>query len=273
MLSTSSTVGQRGRRVIAAALTASLIVLTAARAAPQSAAATAARPASSASLPSARDVIERHIEGVGGRAALLRINSRYVWARYAIPARGLKGSVYMFAARPNKRLIRIEYPELGTAVTGFDGTVGWTAEPNESPKLVRGRQLAQLRDESAFDFDLHDEQAVRSMETIEVAEFEGRPCYKLRVVTASLRESLEFYEVASGLFAGSISQRETDKGLVTLKTIVSNYKQTDDVRLPRKLVLRSAGVEQVVTIMGVTHNKVDDSVFEVPLRLRSGVTR
>src|SRR6478735_5292260 len=81
------------------------------------------------SLPPAWEVIDRHLEAAGGRAAFLRLTSREVWARYEIPARRLTGELRVFSSRPDRLLIKTEYPELGVAVTGFNGSVGWTANP------------------------------------------------------------------------------------------------------------------------------------------------
>jgi hypothetical protein len=219
--------------------------------------------------PRAGDVIRRHVEAIGGRGAVLKLHSRYVWARFELPARRLSGTLQIYAERPNKRLVKMEYPDLGTRVIGFDGDNGWVAEPGGKPVLVHGKELAQLRDESLFDFDLHEDKDFKSIETAERTGFEGRQCYKLRLVSASLRESVEFYDTATGLFAGSIRRRETEKGPVTVKTAVSKYKVFDGVRLPTKITLRYAGTEEVITVMSVKHNRVDPSVFELPSRLRS----
>lgn len=219
-------------------------------------------------LPPAGDVIRRHVEAIGGRGAILKLHSRYVWARFELPARRLSGTMQIYAARPNRRLVKMEYPDLGTRVIGFDGENGWVAEPGGKPVLVHGKELAQLRDESLFDLDLHEDKDFKSIETVERAGFQGRECYKLRLVSASLRESLEFYDVATGLFAGRILRRETDKGPVTAKIVVSKYKTFDGVRLPARITLRYAGTEEVFTVISVSHNRVDPSVFELPSRLR-----
>lgn len=227
----------------------------------------------SLSLPLARDVIRRHVEAVGGRAAILKLHSRYVWARFEAPARRVSGTMQIFAARPSKRLIKMDYPDLGTRVIGFDGERGWTSEPGGRAVLLEGKELAQLRHESLFDFDLHEGDDIRSMHTVGRTLFEGRPCYKLRLVRASLSESFEFFDSATGLFAGSIMRRETAKGPVTVKTVVSKYKPFDGVRLPARITFRSAGVEEVITVISVKHNRVDASVFKLPSRLRSADRR
>jgi hypothetical protein len=222
----------------------------------------------STALPPAREVIKRHVAAIGGEVALARFNSRYVWGTYDRPARRLKGKVEVYAARPGRRLIKIHYPDVGTETTVFDGTNAWTVNAGGTPRLIDRRQLPQLRDESVFDLDLHADSLFRVAETVEETDFEGRRCVKLHLVSTSQREWWEFYDVKTGLFAGSIAQRETDKEPVTLRTVVTEYGTWDGVRLPKTIRLRAAGVEDIIRVIDVKHNAVSDRVFEMPAALR-----
>ena len=223
-----------------------------------------------ASLPPAWQVIERHLDAAGGRAAFLKLQSRDVWAHYQLPARHLDGDLRVFSARPDRLVIRTEYGDLGTGVTGFNGSIGWTIQPGGRAALVTGGELADLHADAVF--DRYDEENLLAAETLEVTEFEGRRCLKLRVVRVPDRESFEYFDVETGLFAGSVARRATDKGPVTMITVVSRYQATDGVRLPRLLRIRMGGVEQIITVARVVHNHVDPAIFNVPASLR-GTTR
>jgi hypothetical protein len=229
---------------------------------------TTPHPTQQASLPSAREIVDRHIRSVGGREALLKLRSRYVWAKYERRSRQVSGNLEVFAARPNKRVIKIEYPDVGKKLTGYNGEIGWTADPDKSPVRILGRELTQLRDESVFDVDLHDDVNVRSMETVRSVTWAGRPCYELRVVSTTGRQWLEYFDVETGLFAGSEARRETAKGPITLRTVVSSYKEYDGVQLPSRLSLKSGGTEEIITVRTVEHNGVKDAVFEPPASLK-----
>lgn len=229
-------------------------------------------PVRPSELPTARAVIRRHVAAVGGEDALRAVTSRYVWARYEIPARRLKGSLELYAARPNKRLLKIEYPELGTEVTGFDGRIGWSTKPGEPARPVEGADLALLRDQSVFDFDLHPDSSFRSMTTVDSADFQGHRCYRLRLVSITGRDWLEYYDIQTGLFVGNMFRQETGKGPVTVMTVVSDYRPFDGVRLPTRLSIRSAYTEEIVTVVRVRNNQVDASVFDVPPKLRAGLS-
>lgn len=222
----------------------------------------------SSELPSAREVIRRHVAAIGGEAALAKLDSRYIWGTFERPARRIKGTVEVYAARPDRRLIRIKYPEVGAAVTAFDGSIGWTVGVGGDARLVDRKQLPQLRDESVFDLDLHADSLFRTAETLEEVDFEGRRCFKLRFVSVTRREWWEFYDVKTGLFAGSIATRETEKEPVTVRTVVSEYKPKDGVLLPRRIAFRFASVEDIIRVVEIKHNDVSDAVFDPPAKLR-----
>jgi hypothetical protein len=215
------------------------------------------------SLPTAREVIARHVAAVGGEAVLQRTHSRKVWAHYEIPARRLRGSLELYTARPDKRLLKVELPGQGTDVTGYDGARGWTKKPAEALKAVVGPELEQLRDESVFDFDLHPDSLYRSMTVVEKSRFENRECWLLQLVSRTGRVREEYYDVETGLFAGQVFRRATAQGDVTVRIIASKYRLYDGIRIPSRLSIRSAGVEQIVTVIGVEHNRVNASVFEL----------
>lgn len=217
-----------------------------------------------APLPSGREIVDRHVEAIGGRAALLRLESREVWASFEIPGERLRGTIEVFAARPNKRVLRVSQRDAGTTVTGFDGVTAWKKEPGKQAVALRGRELAQVRDDAVYDFDLHDDPDVTALQSLGPTKWEGRECHRVRVRSRSGREWVEFYDVVTGLFSGSESRRETDKGQVTVKTVVSGYKAYDGVRLPSMLSLRSGGVEQVIRIIRVRHNAVSQAAFTPP---------
>src|ERR1044071_8051813 len=100
-----------------------------------------------------------------------------------MPARHIRGSVEVFAARPNKRVIKLAYPEIGAEVTGFDGMRGWKVAASGAAKAVVGAPLLELRDQSIFDFDSHADSLFRTIETVKETEFDGRPCYLLHLIS------------------------------------------------------------------------------------------
>ena len=227
-----------------------------------------ASPAPSA-LPSARSVIDRHIEAIGGRKAVLGRSSTRAAGTISVPSAGLTGTVEVLAAKPNKTLMRISIGGIGDIEEGFNGTVGWSLSAITGPALLEGKQLEQRRFDSDFFGELHDDARYESMTTVEETEFEGRSCYKLRLVRKGGGEDFEFYDVKTGLKAGSISTRTIPMGDVTSTTVESDYRRFGNVLTATSITLTGMGMQQLLKLNAVEIDSVDPSVFEPPAPIKA----
>src|SRR5689334_11910247 len=70
-------------------------------------------------LPTAQQIMERHAKGVGGKAAFARHKFQHASGTMAIPAQKVNGKLEVFAARPNKLVMKVGMPGLGDVTTGF----------------------------------------------------------------------------------------------------------------------------------------------------------
>jgi hypothetical protein len=218
-------------------------------------------------LPGAAEIVNRHVAAIGGRDALLKLRSRYVLARIEWVGQPARGTVELYSARPNKRVLDVSHPDEGTERTGFDGTVGWRREGGRPASAIRDDELKQLRDDAAFDVDLHDPVDVRAMSTVGVARWNGCDCYQVRITSVSGRVWDEYFDRTSGLLHGSEAKRVTEAGPVTVRTIISQRATYDGVKLPSVIRIRwVGGVEEVIRVQQVRHNEVDARIFESPLR-------
>jgi hypothetical protein len=137
------------------------------------------------------------------------------------------------------------------------------------PMLLEGKQLAEKRFDAEFHSELRPDDRYVSLTTIEKVDFEGRPCYKVRLVRKTGDEDIEFYDVATGLKAGSITTRETQMGTVTGTTVESEYKKFGNLLQPTLVKSQVGGLQQVITITAVEYDKVPASVFELPAGIKA----
>jgi hypothetical protein len=260
--------GRRARWTAALALASLAFAAHAQSPAPPSPAAKAVRPAA-ADLPSARSVIDRHVRAIGGREAVLAHSSTHARGTLSMPMAGMTGELDVYAAKPNKSLVKITLGGVGSVVEGFDGTHGWTLSPMTGPMLLEGRQLEDKRFDAEYHAELKNDARYASMTTVEKTEFDGRPCYKLRLLRRSGVEDIEFYDVATGLKAGGITTRETQMGTVTATTVERDYRKFGNLLQATTIRSQFSGMEQVITLASVEYDSVPASVFEMPAEIKA----
>jgi zinc protease len=225
-----------------------------------------ARPlaAQTAALPAASEITARHVKLIGGREALLKLSSIEMRGTMEMPAMGLKAELTAVSAKPNRSANRMSIPGIGEIVTGFDGETAWEVSPMQGPRLLTGKELEATRDDADMTAMSYPASAYKTLETVEIADFDGQKAYKVRAVRASGRESFDFFGVDSGLLLGRSEQRETAMGPVAMTTVMGDYKEFGGVKFPTRVTQKVDQQQMVITIANVSLGAVPDSAFAMP---------
>ena len=228
-----------------------------------------ARAAAAAPLPDARTLVNRHIQAIGGREAILAHKSVHATGTLTIASAGISGPVEMFqASDPDRSLLKATIPGIGEIADGYDGTHAWAVNPMTGPVLKAGKELAQAQLDADFYGELRDPKKY-TLQTIEKTTFGGRECYKVSVKRTDGSEDFDFYDVATGLRAGSINTRESQMGPVTTTSLEGDYKPFGKLTQATSLTVQTMGVEQKITVSTVEYDKVQPSVFEPPAAIKA----
>jgi hypothetical protein len=235
----------------------------------QSAQAPAAPKTDAAALPSPQSILDRYIEAIGGREAMKKHSSVQVTGTINVPANGITGTVETYAARPNKQLVKMTLAGIGETLRGFDGTHAWSNDPMRGPNLATGKELEERTLDADFDSNLNVSTRYTSMKTLEKTTFDGKECYKLSLTRKDGVEDIDFYDVSTGLKAGSINARESGMGKISATSTLREYKKFDDILQPTVIVQSAMGAEFIVTITSIVYDKVDPAVFELPAAIKA----
>lgn len=215
-------------------------------------------------LPTAREVLERYAKAIGGKEAFQKHKSQHATGTVSMPAQNMNGKMEVFAARPNKLLIKMNLPGVGELNTAYDGKVGWVQSQLTGAMLLEGTMLQQVAGQADFDHSLHDPADYKSAEVLGSENFEGEDCYKLKLVHKTGFESTEYFSKKTGLQKGFTAAQESPLGTITATTVVSEYRKFEDLQLPAKVRQRAAGIETVMTIDEIKFDAIDMSVFARP---------
>ena len=220
-------------------------------------------------LPEAKGIIDRHVEAVGGRAVIKARQSVKATGTMSIAANGMSGAIEIYSMRPNKQLVKMTLGGVGDVLEGFDGTHAWSLNPMSGPRLLTGDEATQRALDADFDTNLDPGAKYTSLKTLEKTTFDGRDCYKVSLVRKDGVEDIEFYDVKTGLKAGSINTRKNEMGTLQITSTFNDYKQFGPMLQPTLLKQSAMGAEIVTTITGVEFDKVDPSVFDLPAQIKA----
>lgn len=222
-----------------------------------------ARVARAQALPSAKSLLEKHDAAVGGRAAMDKHTSMHQTVALSIAAMNVTGTMETFHAKPDLFLLKQNVAG-GEVTTGFDGKTGWVLAPGQPPQVLDSATTVQLKEQADFFGDYYDPSRLKSAETLEITDFEGQRCYKVKIVHKDDSEATIYLDSATGLRAG---QTQTAKmmGQEMLSTMtMKDYKDFGGIKMPTKRVQKLPMAEVNMEITGVEFDKVDPSTFALP---------
>ena len=229
-----------------------------------------AKPEASQKLPDAREIINRHIEAIGGRQAVLAHKSMRATGTLSIPSAGMSGPFEIqSAANPNRFVLKSSIAGIGEISEGFDGTHAWSLNPMTGPTLKTGKELEQTKLDADFHSELRDPKNYPEVKTVEKTTFGGRECYKVSVKRIDGVEDFDFYDAATGLRAGSIIKRQSSMGPMEMTNIEGDYKKFGKLTQATSMTQQMMGMEQKMTLTSVEFDKVDPAVFELPAAIKA----
>lgn len=231
-------------------------------------------------LPSARALIDRFAEVTHAKEVVEKTRSMHVLGKFSMAGMGLEGPAEIWSARPNLRTVSIQMGAFGQTVTGYDGKHAWMVQPMMGARLLSGTELLQASLEADYDAALKRGDKFLSMETVAKETFEGKECFKVKLVakpspgmdaagSLQARTSFEYYEVASGLLAGTSGYIDSEMGSGPFTTVSSDYKDFGGQLLATRTRVRQSGIEIELSFTSVEYDTATAETFAPPAEVRA----
>ena len=220
-------------------------------------------------LPSAKQILERFAKAIGGKEVFMQSKSQHARGTVQMPAQGVNGTLNVYAARPNKLLMKMTIKGVGEFNTGFDGQTAWMSSALTGPMLLEGKMRDEIATQADFDHALHDPADYKSMEVLGAENFNGEECYQLKLVHRTGFASTEYFSIKTGLQRGFTATQESPLGPVTATTVVTDYKQFGPLLMPSRTSQKAAGVETIMTMDEMEFDQVNPAVFELPAEVKA----
>ena len=222
-------------------------------------------PAKESPLPTANQVIEKYVQGLGGAAALQKVTSR-VAKGSRIGADGVLVPEEVYQKAPDKILTITTYPGVVFS-TGFNGADGWGSSSREGKRELPAPVLAQLRNDAAFYRetklkDLYKSLVVTGKSTIGDAEV-----YVIDATPLTGNVEKLFFDVRTGLLLRRYTESETFLGMFPLQTDFGDYRDVDGIKQPFLIHWSMPGRVWGRKIAEMKQNvDIDDAKFDPPKR-------
>jgi hypothetical protein len=211
-----------------------------------------------------RAIFTRYVEALGGAEALEAHDSSITRGKLEMAAMGLEGAMTIWASAPNRFVMEVELGGMGTMRQGYNGEVGYAVNPMTGPMVLEGQQLSQMLQQADFYGPLNWQETFPTAETLELADFNGAPAYKVRLVDTTETEIIQYFDEGSSLMVGFEGNQASPMGEVFVTASVGDYEEFGGILVPTTTSVNMMGSEIRTTVESVSYEPVDESVFELP---------
>jgi len=222
-------------------------------------------PKPAAALPTVDEILDKYVKAVGGKEAIEKVTSRVEKGTFELPAFGASGTIETYAKAPNKTALVIEIGGFGKVENVFDGTKGWSSDPQSGLRELNGTELAMTR----RDADLHRSLKLKSqytkMEVIGKDKVGDSEAYVVVATPSEGKPEKLYFDAKSGLLTRMDVEAETPQGAMAFQIYLQDYKPIDGVQVPHTLRRESEAFGMVIKYTEVKHNvAVEDTKFNKP---------
>ncbi len=221
----------------------------------------------------ALEIIARHVEASGGEAAIRAHKNVTSEGSLAVPSIGIRGTLVSYLQAPDKALTRIDLPDLGLTMNGFDGETAWMIDPTLGALLMEDDMRDSFIRASRIDADLRMTEEYTSITYTGEEEIDARPVSVIRLVDSNGRETTQYYDTQTGLRTASDTLEPTPYGDLQVRYVFSDYKSFQGVKFPMKTIQHVGPQSIVLTIETVSFDPIPDETFDPPAAIKVLVDR
>ncbi|MDR3721676.1 MAG: hypothetical protein P4L00_08750 [Candidatus Acidoferrales bacterium] len=222
-------------------------------------------PAAATAAPTVEQILDRYVKAIGGREAWQKFTSRVSMGTIEVPSMNLSGVVMIHEKAPDKLLDSVVINGASFR-QGFDGTLGWTDDPQDGLREQTGAELAEARRDADFFHPLDLRRLYAKLTVSGKEKIGGRDTY---VVEATVPEGSEptkmYFDSESGLLLRVVKQNHGADGVTQFREDFEDYRDVDGIKVPFTSHQTNGDTTYTMTISEVRHNvELNDSEFAKP---------
>lgn len=219
-------------------------------------------------LPEASKLLDQAIEAMGGKEALAEIKTTSLSATGEAP---MGGSVNLILKNGENGQFYIEstVPGMPTASMGSNGEVGWSSHPMAGYQLLSDEETKMVREQSNMFNVVHRmREEFPEMTTMEKADFQGKPAWKVKLIDKEGNEHLAFFDPETHLMRGM----QRNDGPMEIVIALEDWIERDNVKVFTTMKIEQMGQLMMTMKMDeIEFNTLEASDFELPEEVKAMV--
>jgi hypothetical protein len=216
-------------------------------------------------LPSVDQILDKYIQAIGGKAALQHVTSIAMKGTLEIPAFGASGTIERYSKAPNALALIIEIGGFGTVQQGFNGTAGWSQDPQNGMRDLAGPELAQTKREADIYRNLKLKELYPKMVVAGKDKVADRDVYVIEATPTDGGPEKMYFDAQNGLLVrADLTAYNAGEQLPT-QTFLEDYKDVDGVKMPSTIRQTNPNFSVTLKFTDIKSNvPVDSSKFNKP---------
>jgi zinc protease len=213
------------------------------------------------------EIMEKSIQATGGKDNLQKMKTIIATGTMEIVAMGGTASTELYSKAPNKRYTFTNVDGYGEIKAGFDGTIGWSSEPQNGLVQLKGAQLATAKRDATFNGALFWKELYPTSEVVGKQKVGDRDCWVVKLTPAEGTPVTHFYDVETGLLAKMVATADTMQGPAEIGIKVADYKDLGNgVKFPFTMTIDMPGIGDLITKYKEikVNAEIDDAKFAMP---------
>jgi hypothetical protein len=223
-----------------------------------------AAPTSAAALPSADQILDKYVAAIGGEAAWRKLNSRVSKGTIDIPAMSISGTVEVHEKAPDLSLAIVNLSG-ATFKRGFDGATAWSDDPQNGLRTESGAEADDSKRQADFYHQLNMHKYYSKWKVTGTQKIGDHDAYEVEATSTAGDLDKMYFDTQSGLLVRAITAVHGPQGDQVVQADLSDYRDTDGIKLPFSVHQSTKDAEYTITFTEV-HHKVDlsDGQFAKP---------
>ncbi len=170
----------------------------------------------------AETVVEAYIEAIGGRKIMEKLEDLTMVMKAEMM--GQQITLNTFRKAPNLFLMETVMGGMVLSKQLFDGEKAIIVSPMGTQTFTEGAEFEAIKGQAHFNAELNYKALGTEKTLLGIETVQGKPAYKVEVVSAGNVKSFDYYDVETGLKI----QSETSQGMV----VFGDYRAVDGLKFP-----------------------------------------